>query len=108
EHDPYPMGHTLARQCVEHLERLAPFAERYGASKHADSVGESPGLLRTVRRKSAELLGRSATSGMLLLADLRSLYLSTQEAEIAWVILVQAAKAVRDRDLLQAASSCHR
>ena len=64
------------------------------------------GLLETVRRKSSELLGRSEASGLLLLADLRSLYLSAQEAEITWVILLQAAKAVRDRDLLETATSC--
>ncbi|MFL6011692.1 MAG: hypothetical protein ACJ734_07880, partial [Gaiellaceae bacterium] len=31
EHDLYHLGHTLAKQCADHLERLAPFAERYGA-----------------------------------------------------------------------------
>ncbi|MFL5982405.1 MAG: hypothetical protein ACJ74R_11935, partial [Gaiellaceae bacterium] len=46
-------------------------------------------------------------SGLLLLRDLRNLYLSAQEAEIAWVILAQAAQAVRDRELLQTVSLCH-
>ena len=107
EHDLYHMGHTLARQCAEHLAQLAPFADRYGASGHSDRVAESPGVLATVRRKSSELLGRSETSGLLLLADLRTLYLSAQGAEIAWVILIQAARAVRDQELLDAAGSCH-
>lgn len=107
EHDLYHLGHTLARQCAEHLERLAPFAERYGAPPGDDGVAESPGLLETLRHKSAELLGRSEMSGLLLLRDLRNLYLSAQEAEIAWVILAQAAQAVRDRELLQVTSLCH-
>ena len=107
EHDLYHLGHTLAGQCAEHLDRLAPFADRYGASARSDDVGESPGLLETVRRKSGELLGRSESSGLLLLKDLRSLYLAAQEVEIAWVILVQAARALRDRELLETASSCH-
>jgi hypothetical protein len=106
EHDLYHLGHSLARQCAEHLQRLGPFADRYGASG-AGSVPESPGVIETLRRKSSELLGRSEASGLLLLKDLRSLYLSAQEAEIAWVILIQAAKAVRDGDLLDAATSCH-
>jgi len=46
-------------------------------------------------------------SGLLLLRDLRNLYLSAQEAEIDWVILAQAAQAVRDRELLQVVSLCH-
>ena len=107
EHDLYHLGRTLAKQCADHLERLAPFAERYGASKADGRVAESPGLLETLRHKSSELLGRSELTGMLLLRDLRNLYLTAQEAEIAWVILAQAAQAARDRELLQEVSLCH-
>jgi hypothetical protein len=107
EHDLYHLGHTLARQCEEHLRRLEPFAERYGAATAADGAGETPGLLETLRRKSSELLGRSEPAGMLLLRDLRNLYLTAQEAEIAWVILAQAGQAVRDRELLLVASECN-
>jgi len=106
EHDLYHLGHTLARQCDEHLQRLAPFADRYGASGGAKSVPESPGIIEAVRHRSSELLGRSEASGLLLLKDLRSLYISAQEAEIGWVILIQVAKAVRDRELMDAAVSC--
>jgi hypothetical protein len=70
-------------------------------------VTESPGILEALRRTSSHLVGRSAASGLLLLRDLRNLYLTAQEAEIAWVILVQAARAVRDRDLLAVATECH-
>ena len=107
EHDVYHLGHTLAKQCADHLERLAPFAERYGASPAADRVDESPGLLETLRHKSSELLGRSETSGLLLLRDLRNLYLTAQEAELAWIILAQAAQAVRDGELLREVTLCH-
>jgi len=107
EHDLYHLGHTLAKQCADHLERLAPFAERYGASSADDRAGDSPGLMETLRHKSAELLGRSELTGLLLLRDLRNLYLTTQEAEIAWVILAQAAQAARDRELLREVSLCH-
>lgn len=106
EHDLYHLGHTLARQCAEHLERLAPFADRYGAGRADAGVGESPSVLETLRRKSGELLGRSETAGLLLLRDLRNLYLTAQEAEIAWVILAQTAQAIRDQQLLQTVRSC--
>lgn len=107
EHDLYHLGHTLANQCSDHLEQLALFATRYGAKPRDGGVAGSPSLLETLRHKSAELLGRSEMSGLLLLRDLRNLYLSAQEAEIAWVILAQAAQAVRDRELLQTVSLCH-
>ena len=89
------------------LRRLAPFADRHGASGGGRSVADSTGVVETVRRRSGDLLGRSKASGLLLLKDLRALYLSVQAAEIAWVILVQAAKAARDSELLDTASSCH-
>jgi hypothetical protein len=107
EHDLYHLGHTLARQCATHLEQLAPFADHYGAEPRDDDVAESPSLLETLRHKSSEFLGRSEMSGLLLLRDLRNLYLSAQEAEIAWVILAQAAKAVRDRELIRTVIVCH-
>jgi hypothetical protein len=107
EHDLYHLGHTLAKQCADHLARLTPFAERYGASSADDRVDESPRLLETLRHKSTELLGRSEMSGLLLLRDLRNLYLTAQEAELAWVILAQAAQAVRDRELLREVTLCH-
>jgi hypothetical protein len=107
EHDLYHLGHTLARRCEAHLERLEPFAQRYGAPPGPDGAGDGSGLMETLRHKSSELLGRSELTGMLLLRDLRNLYLSAQEAELAWVILAQAAQAVRDRELLLVVSECH-
>jgi hypothetical protein len=41
-----------------------------------------------------------------LLEDLRMLYLRTQETAITWVMVAQAAKATRDRDLLTLATDC--
>ena len=107
EHDLYHLSHTLARRCQEHLDRLAPFAERYGAPSKTDDVAETPGLLETLRHKSSELLGRSESTGMLLLRDLRNLYLTAQEAEIAWVILAQTAQVACDRELLRVVTECH-
>lgn len=107
EHDLYHLSQALARQCAEHIERLAPFAKRYGATSGDGRVAESSEVLETLRRKRAELLGRSEPSGVLLLRDLRNLYLTAQAAEIAWVILAQAAQAVRDPELLAAAATCH-
>jgi hypothetical protein len=106
EHDLYHLGQTLAGQCAEHVRRLAPFAERYG-TRVREVHPDSPGLLESVRHKGAELLGRSSSAGALLLRDLRELYLSAQATEIAWVELIQAAQAVRDADLLAAATPAH-
>ena len=106
EHDLYHLGHTLAHQCAEHLDRLAPLAETYGAKAHAELTTASPDVLEAARHKVAELIGRSEAVGVPLLRDLRGLYLDAQEAEICWVVLLQAAKAVRDPQLIDVATSC--
>jgi hypothetical protein len=107
ESDLYHLGHTLARQCAEHLRALAPFAQRYGAKPAPDDLDASPGLLETLRRKSGEVVGRSEAAGLMLMADLRDLYLAAQHAELAWVVLQQAAKAKRDAELIEVVTRCH-
>jgi hypothetical protein len=97
EPDLYHLGQTLARQCAEHLGRLAPFAQRYGAGTHH---------LESPRRGSTEPDADSAQTGLLLLRDLRELYLAAQDAEMTWVILNQAARAVRDWELVEVAGVC--
>jgi hypothetical protein len=41
------------------------------------------------------------------MSDVRDLYLAAQHAELAWVILLQAAKAKRDAELIDIVTSCH-
>ena len=106
EHDLYHLGHTLASKCAQRVDRLGPVAERYGVTPR-EIAAESPGMLEAVRHKTSELLGRSEKAGLLLLRDLRELYLSAQATEICWVVLMQGAKAVRDQELLGVVSSCH-
>jgi hypothetical protein len=98
--------HRLAEGCAVLIERLRPFGERYKTD--LDEVeGDSPGLLERLRRASGELLGRTPASGMLLLRDLRELWLTAQAAEIAWMILAQGAQAARDTTLLALATEGH-
>ena len=106
EHDVYHVGHAQARACGNRVEQLGPHAERHGTNRRTAPSSQSPGLLDEVRHKSAELLGRSKTSGQLLLADLRELYLAAQATELAWTILLQATRAVRDSDLLETVTEC--
>jgi hypothetical protein len=106
EHDLYHLGHTLAQQSGAHVQQLAPFAEKYGVTPHPEGIRESPSVISAVRQKSAELMGRSEPAGLLLLRDLRHLYLTAQQAEIAWVILMQAARAIRDAELQPVAETC--
>lgn len=102
ESDVYHVAHTLASRCAEQLDALAPHAARYGGRQTTISA-ESSGLVERLRRLTSEALGRQPVSGAMLLDDLRELYLSAHRAELAWVILSQAAKAARDSELVAVA-----
>jgi len=108
EHDVYHLSHTLAKQCEEHVRRLAPFAERYGAPRgHEPDEGHAwSGMLESVRHKASELVGRQPT-GLVLLNDLRHLFLGAQDVGILWVMVAQAAQAKRDGELLEVCTECH-
>lgn len=133
----YHLTRTLANVSRRNVEELIRFQERYPVSggtegdsgEHGllgrllekgselvDSVSEGSGsgeegrrsgVLDTVREKGSEMVGRRPESGLLLLRDLRKLYILASEASINWVILGQGAQAAKDRELLQATKACH-
>lgn len=108
DHDVHHVAHSLAEQCEQHAAKLEPVAGRYGSQVDGDH-GPEPwrGLLESVRHKSSELLGRRPESGLLLLADLRRLYLAVVECGVLWVIAGQGAQAARDKELLELVRECH-
>jgi hypothetical protein len=107
EHDVHHVCTTLAKQCHAQAERLRPAAARYGEElpeREPPEPGE--GLLAGLRRKGSELTGRQPPAGILLLRDLRRLYLMARECEIDWEMVGQGAKAARDRELLGTVTEC--
>jgi hypothetical protein len=53
------------------------------------------------------VLGRAPQSGLLLLRDLRDLFLAAEECSITWVMAGQGAQAVRDKELLELVRELH-
>ena len=86
EHDVYHQCHTFALAADKRLQRLEPLAQRFdGVSEWATALGEG----------SDDLL-----------QELRTLYLRAQEVATTWTMASQAAKALRDQDLLTLATEC--
>jgi hypothetical protein len=109
EHDVYYLAHTLANQCDTHAERIRGFATRFGKDLSEPAGSETlENVLAGIRHKTSELLGRRPEAGLLLLHDLRQLYLMAQEANIHWIALGQVAQAVRDKDLLDEVAALHK
>jgi hypothetical protein len=108
DHDVYHLTRTLARWSQAHLAALEPLAERYGGDVDGDEIErESGGPLAAAREQGAERLGRRPEPGLLLLRDLRDLYLRATRASVGWTVLGQAAQAAKDRRLLECVSLCH-
>jgi hypothetical protein len=108
DHDVYHQCHSFAQQAEQHAEALQPVAERYGEQVDDDAGPDVwSGLLESARRAGSELLGRRPETGLLLLRDLRTLFLAAEEVSITWVMAGQAAQAARDPELLEVVTSCH-
>lgn len=85
----------LAAQCDHHEEQLRPFTARYGS----DPSGEP-------ERLHADGLSETRRGGLGLLRDLHDLYLLASYLGMAWVVVDQAAKGARDRDLIRTGEEC--
>jgi hypothetical protein len=85
----------LAEACDAHVDRLAPVVDRYG--EHAETEPE--------RLHVAGLEG-TRSGGVGLLRDLQDLYTLASFVELTWTVVAQAARGLRDRELLDVVESC--
>ncbi|MGV9214033.1 hypothetical protein ACTFTM_19430 [Micromonospora sp. RB23] len=84
-----------AERCDGHAERLRPFADRY-----AEEAPAEPDRLHS------ELFRGTRTGGLGLLRDLQDLYLMAAECDITWTVVGQAARGLRDHDLIETVREC--
>jgi hypothetical protein len=107
DHDVFHQCHTFALQCERHAAALQPVAARYGEEVDDEGPGFWSGILESARRAASTSVGRVPESGLLLLRDLRTLFLQAEECSITWVMAGQAAQAARDQELLEVVRTCH-
>jgi hypothetical protein len=106
EHEVRHVAIDLAAWSREHVRRLAEVAGAYDLD--LDPPGEPrTGLLSALRSKTTEAAGRRPEPALLLLRDLRDLYLAASENSLYWEMLAQAGQATRDERLLGLAARCH-
>lgn len=106
DHEIYHLARDLARWSQQHVRDIADIAKNYGEHLDPDPRSES-GLMETLREKGSEMVGRRPETGMLLLRDLRELYLKACGVSADWELLAQAAQGMKDRNLLALAQKCH-
>jgi hypothetical protein len=108
EHEVRHLSTDLARWSQQNLEAMSRLADQHGSFLTDTKDRQSDrGVLADLREKTATLLGRRPEPGLLLLHDLRELYLMASRNSINWTMLGQAAQATRDNALLDVVTSCH-
>lgn len=107
DHDIFHMGRTLAEWSRRHVREIVPAASRYGEQLDPEPHGElGPGA--ALREKGSELMGRSSSAGLLMLRDLRDVYLHSAAVLADWEMVGQAAQAIKDEELKSLAERCQK
>ncbi|WP_329192773.1 MULTISPECIES: hypothetical protein [unclassified Streptomyces] len=108
EHEVHHVALDLAGWSHEHAARLAEAGRHYALDLDGPPGHRDPGgALTALREKASQALGRRPEPGLLLLHDLKDLYLAAAENSLHWEMLAQTAQATREPRLLELASSCH-
>jgi hypothetical protein len=106
DHEIFHVARDLAVWSQDHVRRIAAIAPKYGLELDPEPAGD-PTLLQKVRQEIGDRLGRRSAPALLLLRDLRSVYIDAQGVSVDWEMIAQAAQGVKDTELLELASSCH-
>lgn len=86
----HSVARTLATACRALADALRPAVERYGPALETDPDRWHPGGVTGTREGEIGLV-----------RDLQDLYVLGSLVEVTWTIVGQAARGVRDRDLLE-------
>lgn len=105
-HEIYHLGRDLATWSQQHVRELARIATDYGQNLDPEPEGDNA-LSKRLREKGSELLGRHSAPGMLLLRDLRGIYVKASGVSADWEILAQAAQGSKQVELLEVTKQCH-
>lgn len=106
DHEIYHVARDIAVWSQQHVRGIAQAAERYG--EHLDPVPEGEaGPVAAALDRVSELVGRAKVPGLLMLRDLREVYMKAAGVSVDWEMLAQAAQGIRHTDLLELTQRCH-
>jgi hypothetical protein len=106
DHEIHYIARDLARWSQEHVRLLAQAAERYDTRLDPEPRGESR-TTEHLRDKVSEVIGREPQSALLLLVDLREIYMRASGVSVEWELIAQAAQGVKDKNLVALSKRCH-
>jgi hypothetical protein len=96
EPDIYFTCQMLGKWSERHVEIIEPLRSKYS---------QAAGKMKEPERLSQTLFKEPRKGPLALLRDLHDLWLITKEIEISWKVILQAAKALRDKELIYTCES---
>jgi hypothetical protein len=106
EHELHHVARDLAAWSAESVRQLAEQAIRLNLELDGDPDAPSAAA-QTLRATVSTLTGRRPEPGLLLLDDLRELYLQASDNSLSWEMLAQIAQARHEAELLALTEECH-
>jgi hypothetical protein len=106
DHDIHHLSGDLARWSQRHVTVVAEAARAFGESLDPDPQ-DDVGLAARLRERGSELVGRRGAPALVLLRDLREVYVKASGVSVDWELIAQAAQGSRNRGLLDLAERCH-
>lgn len=106
DHKIYSVARDLTRWSLEHVRLLARAAERYDTQLEPEPRGQSR-VVERLQEKVSETVGREPQASLLLLVDLREVYVLACGVSIDWELVAQAAQGVKDQELVALSKRCH-
>ncbi|GAB3526671.1 hypothetical protein [Arthrobacter monumenti] len=106
DHEIYHIGRDLARWSQRHVEEIAEIGHRYGQNLNPKPKDEF-GLVERMRETGSDLIGRRGDASLLVIRDLRKIYMKASGVSADWEILAQAAQGMKQKDLLDVTKECH-
>jgi hypothetical protein len=105
DHEVYYVGRDLAQWCSRHVREIAAIAGEFGQDLDPSPAG-SPSAVDQARRWVSERTGRSSEMELVMVRDLKEIYLLASSVLTDWEMIGQAAQAIVHDDLLDLATRC--
>ena len=106
DHEVHHVCRDLATWSQKHVTLLAKHAANHNLNLDEQPDTTSP-VTNQLREAVATTVGRRSQAGLVLLEDLRHLYLQAADNSLAWEMLAQVAQAKHERELLALTQQCH-
>jgi hypothetical protein len=106
DHEVFHVARDLAVWSQDHVRELAVIGRDYGLDLDDEPAGD-PTVLQKIRQEMSDRLRRRSAPALMLLRDLRSIYMDASGVSVDWELVAQAAQGVRDRKLLAVVERCH-